>query len=284
MRDRPDRPMNIVDSTVSSGESDIFTLHRINFRPPIELNFLMNSIDFLNTGTASEFVDALRVEVLQHPAVNHQFLYRLRHGLFPDMVAVLRDYAHQYSFYSRGFVKYLQSVIDNLPTQEQKDTLLENLIEEQGNLESSDLAERPHVEIFDHFKGLVGADDAYAAQRPPSATVEIWARLFDEKCQSNQVGIGLGAIGLATENIVPVFYPCFAEAIDKFTELGSDASLFFRLHVDCDDGHGEDLVEITKEIAEEPRNREAIRFGTISALNLRSAFWDSQLARSQQLV
>lgn len=244
----------------------------------------MNSIDFLNTGTASEFVDALRVEVLQHPAVNHQFLYRLRHGLFSDMEAVLRDYAHQYSFYSRNFVSYLQSVIDNLPTQEQKTMLMENLIEEQGNPESSDLAERPHVEIFNHFKRIVRADDDYAAQTPPSATVAIWARLFDEKCQSGQMGIGLGAIGLATENIVPVFYPFIADGIDHHTSLGEEASLFFRLHVDCDDGHGEDLVEITKQIAEDPHNREAIRFGTISALNLRAAFWDSQLARSQQLV
>lgn len=244
----------------------------------------MNSIDFLNTGTADEFVDALRVEVLQHPAVNHQFLYRLRHGLFPDMVAVLRDYAHQYSFYSRGFVTYLQSVIDHLPTQVQRDTLMENLIEEQGNPDATRIEEKPHVEIFNHFKAIVGADDAYKAKTPVSATVEIWARLFDEKCQSAQVGIGLGAIGLATENIVPVFYPFIADGIDNHTALGEDASLFFRLHVDCDDGHGEDLVQITKEIAADPQSREAIRFGTISALNLRAAFWDSQLARSQQLV
>lgn len=244
----------------------------------------MNSIDFLNHGSAKEFVDALRVEVLQHAAVNHQFLYRIRHGLFSDMTAVLRDYAHQYSFYSNGFVRYLESVIDRLPTEEQKETLRENLIEEQGNPAAEELEEKPHVEIFRHFKNIVGADDSYASATPQSATVELWARLFDEKCRSDAVGIGLGAIGLATENIVPEFYPYFVDGIDNHTDLGPEASLFFRLHVDCDDGHGEDLVNITEQLAEEPSNREAIRFGTISALNLRSAFWDSQLARSQQLV
>jgi len=244
----------------------------------------MNSIDFLNNGTAKEFVDALRVEVLQHAAVNHQFLYRIRHGLFPNMVAVLRDYAHQYSFYSDGFVKYLRSVIDRLHTEEQKATLMENLIEEEGNPDAENLEDKPHVEIFRAFRTMVGADTAYAAVTPASDTVQIWARLFTEKCNSSSVGIGLGAIGLATENIVPTFYPFFADAIDNHTDLGPSASLFFRIHIDCDDGHGEDLVNITKQLAEDPATREAIRFGTISALNLRAAFWDSQLARSQQLV
>lgn len=244
----------------------------------------MNSIDYLNSGSAKKFIDALRIEVSQHNALDHPFLYRLRHGLYDDMVAVLRDYAHQYSFYSRGFVTYLESVIERLPNEDQKEHLRENLVEEQGNPNAEKLEEKPHVEIFDHFKSIVGADEAYQQANPASATTKIWAKLFDEKCRSADVGIGLGAIGLATENIVPEIYPYIVDAIDDHTNLGPEASLFFRLHVDCDDGHGEDLVNITREVAEDAANREAIRFGTLSALNLRSAFWDSQLARSEQIT
>ena len=49
---------------------------------------------------------------------------------------------------------------------------------------------------------------------------------------------------------------------------------------DICDGHGEDLVNVIKDVAVDPSEREAIRFGTLLALNLRSAFWDSMLARA----
>ena len=243
----------------------------------------MNSIDYLNTGSADDFVDALLVEVETHRAITHPYLVRMRRGLFPDMKEALKDYAHQYSFYSRGFVSYLTSVIDRLPNDDHKEAIRENLEEEQGDPNSEKLEERPHVEIFNHFKKCVGADEAYCESTPPSSTVEIWSRLFQEKCDSDRLGIGLGAIGLATENIVPDIYPYIIEGIENHTDLGEDASLFFNLHVECDDGHGEDLVNVTKDIANDLTTREAIRFGAISALNLRAAFWDSQLARAFQM-
>ena len=237
------------------------------------------SLDLLHRGSSDEFVDSLIHEIQVHPALNHAYLINLSKGNYSLMDETLRDYAHQYSFYSSWFVRYLNGVISALPLQEHKDLLMENLREEVGNPLSNKLSDKPHVEIFESFKESIGIDSSYTINHPPSTTTILWRDLFMQKCSSKVLGVGLGAIGLATEFIVPSIYKYIAEAIENHSSFGSGSSLFFRLHIDCDDDHSQTLVDITREMAYDFSNREAIRFGVISALNLRAAFWDSQLAR-----
>ena len=238
------------------------------------------SLDYLHSGSAEQFIDALVEEVFQHKALHHPYLQRLAQGRLPNVEMALRDYSHQYSFYSNGFTTYLDHVISKLDSKEHRDALLENLVEEQGDPNAEELEKRPHVEIFADFKRQIGADDAFIQQNPPCTTALIWHELFLQKCASQVDGVGLGAIGLATEYIVPTIYPYFIKAIEEHTDLGERGSLFFRLHVECDEEHGDDVVEVTQAIAADVSKREAIRFGALSALNLRSAFWDAMLARA----
>ena len=242
-----------------------------------------SSLDYIHSGTAEQFIDALTEEVFQHPAVHHPYLERLSNGRLPNVDAALRDYAHHYRAYSSGFVGYLDAVIGKLENPEHREVILENLEEEQGDPTSNKLEERPHVEIFADFARRVGADEEFAASNSPCDTALIWRDLFDQKCKSEIAGVGLGAMGLATEYIVPTVYPYFVKAIDEHSSFDAETSLFFRLHVECDDGHGEDIARVTKEVAEDVTQRESIRFGTLSALNLRAAFWDAMLSRAMAM-
>ncbi len=241
------------------------------------------SLDYIYSGTNEQFIDQLIEEVYRHSALNHPYLERLANGRLPDVPGALRDYAHQYSIYSDWFVKYLDAVIGNLESQAHRDKLLENVEEENGNPNSSELVDQPHVKIFADFKRQIGVTDEFAAGHPISQTALIWRDLFLQKCKSDVNGVGLGAIGLATEFIVPRIYPYIIESIERHTDLGQQGSLFFRIHVECDAEHGDDVVEVTTDVASDISTREAIRFGALSALNLRHAFWDSQLARAMQM-
>ena len=111
----------------------------------------------------------------------------------------------------------------------------------------------------------------------------MWRDLFLQKCRSPIPGVGIAAIGLGTEYIISTIYPHIVKAIENHTDLGTDGSLFFRIHIECDDGHAETTRQITREVAEDLSTREAIRFGVFSSLNLRKAFWDAQLARALRL-
>ncbi|PCI07178.1 MAG: hypothetical protein COB77_05245 [Gammaproteobacteria bacterium] len=239
-----------------------------------------SSLGLIYSGSSESFINALIQEIHDHSALNHPYLVALGSGALPDTAVALKDYAHQYSFYSSYFVKYLDGVINALVTQEHKDALLENIEEEMGNPDATELAERPHVEIFNHFKTTIGVDEEYVINHPPSTTTQLWRDLFLQKCNSTLPGVGVGAIGIATEYIVPHIYKYIVDAIEKHTDYPDEASLFFRLHMECDEEHADNLIKVTTEIADDISTREAIRFGVISALNLRNAFWDSQYARA----
>ena len=239
-----------------------------------------NSIELIYKGDAYEFINALVDEIQKHDALNHPFLDRLANGDFKDVSAVLRDYAHQYSIYSVWFTRYLGGVIGNLSQPTHVDALLANMEEEKGNPDSNILADRPHVELFQMFKDEIGADTAYCKHNQPCTTVLLWRDLFLQKCNSKIPGVGLAAIGLGTEFIISTIYPNIIQAIEQHTDLGKNGSLFFRLHIECDDEHAQVVRTITQEVAEDISTREAIRFGVLSSLNLRKAFWDTQLARA----
>lgn len=243
-------------------------------------NEAADALPFLYEGKADDFICAMKREIAEHPALHHPFLIMLSEGQFADTEAVLRDYAHQYSFYSEWFTRYLRGVIDNTDNIACRQTLSENMQDEQGESGSEKLEDRPHTEIFARFKELVGVSDDYQADNPPCTTVLLWRDLFLQKCQSPIKGVGISAIGLGTEYIIPDIYPYIINAIEKHTELGQEASLFFRLHVECDEEHAASVIRLAIAAAEDISAREAIRFGAISSLNLRKAFWDTQLTRA----
>lgn len=238
------------------------------------------SIALIHEGSASDFLTALLQEVETHPALNHEYLKRLSNGALPNVDAALRDYAYNYSLYSDNFVRYLDAVIAGIKNERHRELIRENLLEEEGDPMAVELEHKPHTEIFADFKARIGINDQYLASTEICDTVRFWSETFMSCCKNERNGCGLGAIGIATELIVPEIYQHFIDAIEQHSTFENDTSLFFRLHMDCDAGHGKDLLKIIKDVAAEPSEREAIRFGTFIALDLRNAFWDAMLARA----
>jgi len=241
---------------------------------------MKESWELITRGSAADFVDALCNEALDHPAVDHPYLERVAAGELPNVAWSLRDYAYQYAFYSAEFPNYLSGVIESLESQAHRETLLENLEEEKGDPESDDLTCMPHTELFARFKRAVGVGAQYEAEHKPSTTVEVWRDLALQKCRSEQIGVAVGAIGIGTELVVPRIYAYLIEGIKRYTQLKEEDYFFFTLHAACDQAHAEDLRQISIDIAQQAEHREALRFGALSALNLRKAFFDIMLSRA----
>jgi pyrroloquinoline quinone (PQQ) biosynthesis protein C len=237
------------------------------------------SLELLHQGSAEAFVDALCADALAHPAVQHPYLQRLAGGEFPDMQAAIRDYCHQYAFYCADFPKYLEAVINGLSSAAHRKLLTQNLNEEKG-MDPANPEGIPHTELFRRFRRAAGVTQEYDATTRPCTTVLIWRDLFLQKCGAKEVGVGLGGIGIGTEMIVPTVYGFLHRAVTSYTDMTPDDYLFLTLHLDCDDEHADQLKHISIELAEDPSRREALRFGALSSLNLRNAFWDVMLARA----
>lgn len=230
------------------------------------------------------FVDSLIEECMDHPAVRHPYLDRLADGSYPDHRFAVKDYAQQYGHYSARFTQALRGVLHRLDSDIERATIEENLLEEEGDPTSTSLECLPHRELFRRFAVQVGAADVGAGGLSESClTVRIWTHLFLEKCASDPVEIGIGAIGLGTESIVPLIYPKLLQAVDRLEVANpEEARLFFALHVGADEDHGTAFARIASSHAASEDGREALRFGAISSLNLRHAFYDVMDARASE--
>ncbi len=238
-----------------------------------------DSWERLHQGSPEAFVEALCQDALAHSAVDHPYLRRLAAGDLPDPELAIRDYCHQYYFYSAAFPSYLKSVLQRLEDPVHREMILQNLHEEQGR-DPANPENIPHTELFQRFRRAAGVDEAYDAEHGPCATVQIWRDQFLQTCGSQHPGVGLGAIGIATEMIVSRVYAYLHQAVVAHTEMTPDDFLFLTLHMECDDGHADQMKRISVELAEDRSHREALRFGVLTSLNLRSTFWDVMLQRA----
>ena len=243
----------------------------------------VKSAQLIYSSSSTAFVDALLEECMDHPAVRHPYLDRLANGSYPDHHFAVKDYAQQYGYYSAKFTQALRGILDRLDSDIERATIEENLVEEEGDPTSTSLELLPHRELFRRFAVQVGAADIGGVFSEGCLTVRIWTHLFLEKCVSDPVEIGIGAIGLGTESIVPLIYPKLLQAVDRLEVANpEEARIFFALHVGADEDHGTAFARIASNHAASEDGREALRFGAISSLNLRHAFYDVMDARASE--
>lgn len=226
-------------------------------------------------------------EAEAHRALHHPYLDALEKGTLPNPVGALRRFTAEYAVYTKSFQNYLLLCMSKLEEQKHRSILLENLCEESGIIEEEELEELeelgikaewvqgvPHPEMFAHFRKAIGAD----AVSDTGEIAHIWKELFVSQLTQANAAEALGALGLGTESIVKHFYRPLIRAIRNHTDLDRRDYVFFELHAELDDEHGELMLEIAAELIEQdPANAEAMRRGMQKALGLRSLFCDQML-------
>lgn len=232
-------------------------------------------------------------EAMNHRAVKHPYLERLKNGSFNNMEAVLKDFASQYGAYSAWFPRYLTGVISKLENPTHRNLLMDNLAEEAGHLHDEDIEELkklgieeswvqgiPHPQLFRRFQDAMNVN----REEQPGVEVQVWRELFLGIIQQGNAAEAVGAIGIGTESVVKFIYKYIIEAISKHTKLSLEQYVFFPLHTEVDDEHGLILLNIASEMAAENEYAaQSLRKGMLKALNIRASYWDDMLARAEKL-
>ncbi len=232
-------------------------------------------------------VDRLVEKALAHRAVRHPFLMTLASGGFGARTNdVAREFARSYHGYSSLFPTYLSTVIDHLESAEHSALLGENLAEEKGRLdpaerdtiealgiEIADVDGVPHPVLFEKYCDAVGVT-ADVRSAPPEFTVE-WRSSFLGMLRSGSAAFGVGALGIATESIVAATYDKVLDGLRRVDGLDRRDMVFFELHCHVDDQHQADLLEIARDLAQEPGGLADLERGMLASLELRATFWDA---------
>jgi pyrroloquinoline-quinone synthase len=168
------------------------------------------------------------------------FLSRCRSGDISR--AELHRFVQQHQLYSREFARYLAALLSNIEDEADRLALTQNLFDEMGLGGAGGV---PHTLLYKEMMQALGVTPDLT---PLPSTRQLIAAMF-ECCKSPNHMLGLGALCLGAEGIVPYLYSVIVEAFlatgESLDKLG-----FFTLHIECDDDHSETMYRIIdKELA-----------------------------------
>jgi pyrroloquinoline quinone (PQQ) biosynthesis protein C len=238
-------------------------------------------------------VDAMVTTALAHRAVRHPYLEALSAGTLPDPAWALADFARHYEGYSAHFPRYLTALISRLKNPAHRQALLNNLTEESGVYGQEELAALqrldirpewingiPHPVLFHRFRLAVAGPARVDEQ--DHLEVSCWRDMLLAVISLGSAAEAVGALGLATESIVPTLYQPFLQAIERIGNLHPRDTVFFPLHTAVDDQHQATLRQIAVDFAATETGRLELTMGMHKALALRDSFWSWLHQRAQQ--
>jgi len=205
---------------------------------------------------------------------SHPFIRRCREGTVTPHE--LNVFLSQHAKYSAYFTRYLCALIANLSDSDDVLQLAENLAEELG---FGDDHGEPHARIFARMLGQFGID---VGQVPTFAQTQRLIETTFHYCKQQDAAYGLGALCLGAEAIVPALY---SDIIAGFNANGIDDERleFFRIHVECDDGHADTMRAILARLQQDdPQRGERILEGAQAMIDARLNFFNGILEGAQQ--
>ena len=194
--------------------------------------------------------------------LRHSFLRCFEGGHFANMTEAASVFAINHYVYSVKFIDYLHSVAHKIDSQEIKRPILENIAEELGNYEDSDIDtlsavgiemewynQIPHQLLSQRFLESVGIS---VEDIPNVQTVEVsvedgpgelFTKFMVKLYAESNVCESLAVIAFAIEETVSRLYEFIWNGLKEHTPLKGDQMVFFPLHILIDDGHA-DLLKL----------------------------------------
>lgn len=196
---------------------------------------------------------------------NTLFLNRCRTGQISRNE--LHTFVRQHQLYSRHFTRYLAALLCNMEDDQDRQGLIINLFDEMG---LGDAGNVPHSVLYRNMmhKMVVLPDS-----NPLPSTTKLIDAMFD-CCRNPNLMVGLGALCLGAEGIVPTIYSMI---INGFLTIGEPAENleFFYLHVGCDDGHSQTMMQIIeRELTKNPEAIIDLNYGANKLIQARVDFFN----------
>lgn len=208
-----------------------------------------------------EWMDSLR---------DTAFLTRCRNGTVTR--AELHLFVRQHHHYARHFTRYLCSLMSNMTDERDRTALTHNLFDEMGF--SGGVS---HAQMYrDMMAAMLTGDDGLGVFPTTQALIDT---MFD-CCRSTRTMVGLGALCLGAEAIVPEVYGAILNGFAAAGEPEGNLE-FFTIHVAADDEHALTMREIiVRELDHDRRTRIDLEYGAQRAISARVAFFEGIAAHS----
>jgi pyrroloquinoline-quinone synthase len=180
----------------------------------------------------------------------------------------LASFVRQQYYYSRHFTRYLCALISNLRGERDRVALSQNLFEEMGLGKFGSI---PHSRIYREMMEKMGIESEGEAVLP--STHQLINLMFDA-CRDDNPIVGLGALCLGAEAIVPHIYCQIMHGFECHGEPSENLE-FFQIHIEGDDEHALTMREIIeRELKAEPLQRAMLRQSAHRLIEARASFFE----------
>jgi pyrroloquinoline quinone (PQQ) biosynthesis protein C len=212
------------------------------------------------------FLKDLHAEVACHAGVGHSLLGRM--SIDPRARADFRIFSGQHYPLVGTFTRYLELLLLNAPSSDEKVWLAKVLVDEYGE-RSAGQDHAAHYRIFMRACGW-NDDQLDGIRLHPAVTGFIADHLT--WCSSEPFLLGLGAVGPGHEWAIPTM---FGNILTGLAQAGFRAEEieYFALHVEQDQDHGAWLEEALARCATTPQAQALIREGCLRSLAAREQLW-----------
>jgi pyrroloquinoline-quinone synthase len=181
--------------------------------------------------------------------------------------AQMRHFVCQQFHYAQHFTRYLNALLANLTDAGDRRALMQNLFEEMGFAAASP---QSHAQIYLQMMEAMGlsADD----EPPSEATRALVDTMFD-CCSASRPLVGLGALCLGAEAVVPHLYRQILAGFEGVGERPANLA-FFLMHIEADDDHALTMQRIIRrELRRQPNGHLDLDYGAGRAIAARVAFF-----------
>lgn len=201
------------------------------------------------------------------------FLSRCRAGTISH--GELNTFLVQQYFYASHFTRYLSALLSNIVNEVDRRKLTENLVDETGLGVEKGI---PHSVLYRQMLTRLELDPMqYSMTVETQNLIEIML----ESCRNPNMAVGLGALCLGAEAIVPHLYRQIVHGFESQGYTKKDLE-FFYLHIDCDDDHALTMKEMIEREIVEPRKRLALQCSAARVIAARARFFGSLSAPAIQ--
>lgn len=204
------------------------------------------------------------------------FLTRCRSGAVNR--SELNSFLIQQQYYSKHFTRYLCALLSNISNEHDRQELTENLLEETGFIDNSEI---PHSQIYREMMIEMGVPPE---SEPILASTQFLIDTMYECCRSANPLIGLAAMCLGAEAIVPHVYSQVIRGFIANGELSSNLK-FFHIHVGCDDEHAITMRNIiNRELSRDRFQLSLLKMTAVRLLQARTLFFEGISSRAAVII
>jgi len=203
--------------------------------------------------------------------VGAPFLRRCREGAATQ--EELHTYLRQQGYYSRHFTRYLCALMGNVSDDRDRLALTQNLFEEMG---LGDMGNVPHSRLYRQMLADMGVRQE---DQPIFPETQALIDTMLECCRDRRFMVGLGALCLGAEAIVPLLYSAVVRGLERSGEP-LERMTFFTIHIAGDDEHALTMRRIIqRELERDPASRVDLDYGAAKAISARIRFLHAVEAR-----